>query len=261
MSWASRRRFLYLTGVILFFAVVLGVPFAMWWYEPARCDDGTMNGGETAVDRGGPCRLLDERALVPHAIQWARAFPVRDGTWSAVAYVENPNDAGGVIDVPYRFKLYDDRNILVAEQEGSSYIMPGAVTPIFVGGIDTGNRIVARTYFEFAAPLVWERMKDTSRVIDVTGKTTVDETTTPRLTALVHNTSVVDAKDVQFVAIVYDSSGNAIAASRTEIPRLTADQIREIIFTWPDPFVSAVGRLDVIPLRSPESAVSRRGFF
>lgn len=261
MTWASRRRALYLTGVTAFFAVVLGVPFAIWWYQPADCTDGKMNGGETAVDRGGPCPLLDERTLIPHAIQWARAFAVRDGTWSAVAYVENPNDEGGVMEVPYRFKLYDDRNIIVAEREGSTYIMPGAVTPIFVGGIDTGNRTVARTYFEFASPLVWERSSDTSRVIDVTGKTTADEQTTPRLTAIVHNISVVDAKDVQFVAIVYDPSGNAIAASRTEIPRLSADEKREVIFTWPDPFVSAVGRLDVIPLRAPESAVSRRGFF
>ncbi len=261
MTWASRRRAIYGFGVFLFFAIVLGVPFAFWWYEAPNCTDGEMNGKETAIDRGGNCPLLDERTLIPHAVQWARAFPVRDGTWSAVAYVENPNDEGGVVSVPYRFKLYDDRNILVAEREGATYIMPSAVTPIFEGGIETGNRSVARAYFEFAAPLVWERVKDTSRVIDVTSKTVTDAETTPRVTAIVHNTSVADAKDVQFVSIVFDPSGNAIAASRTEIPRLAADEQQTIIFSWPDPFTLAVGRLDVIPLRAPESAVSNRGFF
>ncbi|MBI5456204.1 hypothetical protein HY969_00520 [Candidatus Kaiserbacteria bacterium] len=261
MSWASRRRFLYLTGVILFFALVLGIPFIIWWYQPATCTDGKLNGGETAVDRGGPCPLLDERSLIPHAVEWARAFPVRDGTWSAVAYVENPNKEGGVRAVPYRFKLYDERNILVAERDGATFIMPSAITPIFEGAIDTGNRSVARAYFEFAAPLVWERMRDVSVVIDVTGKTIEGADSMPRLSAIAENTSVVDAQDVQFVAVVFDPAGNAIAASRTEVPDLAAGEKRDIIFTWPDPFVGSVGRLDVIPLRAPEPTAATARFF
>lgn len=260
MTWASRRRTIYGLGVFLFFAIVLGVPFAIWWYEPANCTDGEMNATETAVDRGGSCPLLDERTLVPHAVQWSRAFSVRDGTWSATAYIENPNNEGGVMLVPYRFKLYDERNILVADREGATYIMPGAITPIYEGGIETGNRLVARVFFEFAAPLVWERLQDMSRAIEVTAKSAADVTTAPRISATILNTSVAEARDVEFVAVVFDPSGNAIAASRTVIPVLAAGEQQTILFTWPDPFIRPVGRIDVIPLRSP-SPVSKSRFF
>ncbi|TSC87108.1 MAG: Uncharacterized protein G01um10148_213 [Parcubacteria group bacterium Gr01-1014_8] len=261
MTWASRRRTIYASGVTLFFLIVLGVPLAIWWYQPANCTDGEMNGAETDVDRGGNCPLLDERTLIPHAIQWARAFPVRDGTWSAVAYVENPNDQGGVAAVPYRFKLYDDRNIIVAEREGTTYIMPGAVTPIYEGGISTGNRSVARAYFEFAAPLVWERMSDRSRAVDVTGKAVSDADSMPRVTAFAENTEVSDAKNVEFVSVIFDPAGNAIAASSTVLPLLKAGERANLVFTWPDPYIRAVGRVDVIPLRAPVLNTANNSFF
>ncbi len=62
MSWASRRRTTYLTGVILFFVVIIGGPVAYLILSVApTCTDGTQNGGETGIDIGGPCPLLDAR--------------------------------------------------------------------------------------------------------------------------------------------------------------------------------------------------------
>src|SRR5262245_42578779 len=134
MSWASRRRATYTTGAIVFFVILLGGPLVYWYLKiPETCSDGIKNGDETAVDKGGSCPLLDERLLSPHAILWARQFSVRDGSYNVIAYVENPNENAGVKVAPYRFRLYDDRNILVAEREGAGFIMPGTVTPIFEG--------------------------------------------------------------------------------------------------------------------------------
>ncbi len=251
MSWASRRRTMIILGFLVMFGALTLIPLAIWWYEPATCFDGKQNQGETAPDRSGPCTLLDERQLIPHAIQWARAFSVRDGTWSAVTYIENPNEFAGIIEAPYRFKLYDERNILVAEREGSSYIMPGSVTPIYEGGFDTGNRKVARTYFEFSAPLVWERMQDTSDTIQISGKSLLDAQTSPRVIAIAENVAVVDAREVAFVAVVFDPGGNAIASSRTIVPLLAPGGKENLVFTWPEPFTSPIGRVDVISLRAP----------
>lgn len=251
MSWASRRRAVIIFGFFFIFGIATLIPLAIWWYEPATCFDGKQNQGEMAVDKSGPCALLDERQLIPHAIQWARAFSVRDGTWSAVTYIENPNNAAGIVLAPYRFKLYDDRNILVAEREGASYIMPGSVTPIYEGGFDTGNRKVSRTYFEFSAPLVWERMYDTSRAITITGKSLLDTNSAPRVIAIAENTAVMEAREVHFVAVVFDPAGNAIASSRTIVPVLAPGSRENLVFTWPEAFTSPVGRVDVLPLRAP----------
>lgn len=251
MSWASRRRTAIILGFLVIFGVATLIPLAIWWYEPATCFDGKQNQGETAPDRSGPCALLDERQLISHAIQWVRAFSVRDGTWSAVTYIENPNDGAGVVRAPYRFKLYDADNILVAERESSSYIMPGTVTPIYEGGFDTGNRKVARAFFEFSAPLVWERMQDTSGSITISGKSLLDVLTAPRVIAIVHNTSVSEAREIHVVAVVFDTAGNAIASSRTIVPVLPPNGRENLVFTWPEAFTAPVGRVDVLPLRAP----------
>ena len=254
MSWASRRRATYTFGFILFFVIVLGVPLSYWYFTiPTSCFDGLQNQGESAIDKGGPCMLLDERTLAPHAILWTRAFPVRDGSYGVIAYVENPNEGAGVLQAPYRFKLYDDRNILVAEREGIGFIMPGNVTPIYEGAIETGSRKVSRAYLEFSAPLVWERLKDASNPITVLSKEITDTQTTPRLTATIQNTSVADFRDIQFTAVIFDTAGNAFAGSSTEVPLLNDGERMDIVFTWPDRFEYVAGRIDVLPVVSPSA--------
>lgn len=254
MSWSSRRRAAYTVGFILFFVVVIGIPTLIWYFSiPTSCFDGIQNQDETAIDKGGSCPLIDERTLSPHAILWTRAFPVRDGSYSVIAYVENPNESAGVARVPYRFKLYDDRNVLVAEREGAGFIMPGTVTPIFEGAIDTGNRAVARAYLEFTAPLVWERLYDTSLPIEVQGRDVTDVNTTPRLSVKIRNTSVADVRNVQFTAVIFDTAGNAFAGSSTEVPLLQDGERSEIVFTWPDRFEYVPGKIDVLPVMAPSA--------
>lgn len=254
MSWASRRRTLYTIGTLVFFAAVIGAPVMYWYLQiPETCSDGFQNGDETGIDKGGSCPLLDERFLAPHAILWSREFSVRDGSYNVIAYVENSNEAAGVFRAPYIFRLYDDRNILVADREGIAPIMPGNVTPIFEGAIDTGNRKVARAYLEFTAPLVWERMHDATEPIQVESKVVENVHAEPRLVATIRNISVKDLRNVQFVASVFDTAGNAFAGSSTVVPLLKNGERQEIVFTWPDPFAYVAGRIDVLPVLLPES--------
>lgn len=255
MSWASRRRTAYATGVILFFVIVIGGPLAYWYFSiPATCTDGIQNQGETAIDKGGPCPLLDERALQPHAVLWARSFRVRDGSYNAAAYIQNPNQNAGVRSAHYHFGLYDAQNILIAERDGTTYVMPGAITPVLESRIDAGNRIVAHTYFEFTDPLSWERMKNNALSLAITNKEISNTYTVPRLSASVRNSSVGDVTDISFVAVIFDPAGNAFAASATTLERLGPDASSQIVFTWPDPFGVQSGRIDIIPLVAPSLA-------
>ncbi|MBI4088038.1 hypothetical protein HY418_01500 [Candidatus Kaiserbacteria bacterium] len=255
MSWATRRKAMYLLGVFLFFALVIGGPLAYGYFSaPATCSDGTRNQGETSIDRGGPCLALDEQNLQPHAVLWSRAFKVRDGSYNAVAYIENPNPNAGAPIARYRFSFYDAGNILIAEREGTSFIMPGGITPVFEPRIDTGNRLVAHTYFEFTGPLSWQRMYDTASAISISDKEVTDITTLPRVNARAANSSVADILSPSFVIVVFDPSGNAFAASQTSVQRLSANGSAAITFTWPDPFAQSIGRMDIIPLSAPVPA-------
>lgn len=252
MSWASRRKTAYATGVFLFFVLVIGGPLAYWYFSiPPTCSDGIQNQGETRIDRGGPCPLLDDNALAPTGLLWARSFKVREGAYSSVAYIQNPNPGAGVRAVRYRFGLYDERNILVTERRGVTYIMPGSVTAVYEGGIETGARVVAHTYFEFLEPPQWERLVDSSTVLEMRETALSDTDTMPRLTATVENTSVKALRDIEFVAIISDPAGNAFTASQTALTVLEPGETERITFTWPSPFNVTVGRVLVVPLSPP----------
>lgn len=256
MSWASRRRTTYLAAVSLFFIIMIGGPlFNHFLSIEPTCFDGTRNGGETAPDKGGPCLILDERALTPYAVKWARSFKVRDGLYTAIAYIENPNPRAGVARASYRFCLYDSANILVAERSGETYIMPGGTTPVLEVGIDTGNREVVHTYLQITEEaLLWERMTNPASAIKINNQQLGDNVFSPRIEARAVNTSLDKMRVVTFVAVVFDPRGNAIAASGTAVPELLPDDATGVAFSWPTPFMAAPGRIDIIPLLPPVEA-------
>lgn len=259
MSWASRRKFQYATGVIIFFLVVIGGPIAYKILsKPPTCSDGIQNQGETSIDKGGPCPILDERTLVPASVVWARSFRIRDGSYNAAAMLQNPNGQAGVRSVGYHFGLYDADNVLIAERTGTTFVMPGGVTPVFEGNIDTGNRVVAHTYFDFTEAPVWERLADTSSIIALSNIEITDTGTLPRVTADAKNTSVGDVGALTFIAVIYDPAGNAFAASQTTLSGLSAGESQHIIFTWPAAFNVSVGRIQIVPLSPPQTPPAAR---
>ena len=252
MSWASRRRAAYSIGIIVLFVVAISVPIFKHFSKPPTCADGTKNQGETAPDKGGPCQILDERALAPSSVLWSRSFNVRNGSYSSVAYVENSNNNAGVRNAKYRFGLYDNGNLLIVERTGTAFIMPSGITPIFESGIDTGNREVYHTYLEFTEPLVWERLNDPASEITINNKILTGANGTPRLEATVLNGSVAAISDISFVAVIFSTSGNAFASSKTTLLRLYPGEKQQIVFTWPDAFDLRVGRIDIFPLVLPD---------
>lgn len=253
MSWATRRRILYLTGVIIFFAIVIGGPVAYYFLTiPPTCHDGVQNQGETAIDEGGPCLLLNPADLQPEGVLWARTFDVRPGVADAVAYIDNPNKDAGVMQVPYELDLYDKNNALVADLSGQTFVMPGGITPVFVGDINVGNRVPEYAQFKFVASLTWEKAIGFSQAIKVTDEQTSISASSTKLSALVTNSSVSDIRGVTFVATVFDPGGNAMATSQTALQDLPGGASQQIYFTWPSSLPEAVGSIDIIPVVQPE---------
>jgi hypothetical protein len=195
--------------------------------------------------------LVDVNTLAPTGPLWARSFRVRDGSYTAAAYVQNPNEHAGVTRVAYKFRLYDSQNVLVAEREGEMFVMPGGITPVVEPNIDAGNRIVSRTFFEFIEKLEWKHMSDAAEAVTVSGRTATDVTTAPRVEAIARNNSVSTLHDIEFVAVVFDTAGNAFAASQTHIDILEPGAETNVVFTWPTPFPVQVGRVDIDPLLPP----------
>jgi len=240
MTWATRRRIIYITGVVIFFGIVVGGPLAYHFLTiPPTCHDG-------------PCLMLNALDLQPEGVLWTRAFLVRPGVTDAVAYIDNPNENAGVLQVPYELDVYDDKNTLIQDVSGTTFIMPEGVTPIFVGNIQTGNRTPRYAQFKLKSAPVWEKVTDPAAAIKVSNLQTTIDTNSSEVSANALNTSVSDATNVTFVATVFDPGGNAIATSQTALQKLPAGENQQIYFTWPAAFSGPVGSIDIIPLVQPQ---------
>lgn len=251
MSWATKQRAIYILGVIGTILILIGVPAFFLLQSKPTCSDGVKNQGEKGVDCGGPCVELCDFQVQDLSVTWSRSFKVVDGVYNAVAYVENPNFNAGIRKLPYTFKLYDEDNVIVAERRGKTYIPAGGGTvSIFEASIQTGKRKPARTFFSIDEENpIWLSLKDYKSPLAVENirKEFNRESSSPRLQATINNKSVKAVSEIEVVAVVFNTKGNAIGSSRTFIKRLKGGEQTSVTFTWPRPFKEEISRVDIRP--------------
>ena len=112
MSWARRRKTIYLGTIAIVFMIIAGWVFVAYFNKPPTCSDNKQNQGELGVDCGGPCLLLCPAQYAPLNVLWSRFSKVSDGDYNVLAYIENPNLNASSYNLNYVFKLYDSRGIL-----------------------------------------------------------------------------------------------------------------------------------------------------
>jgi hypothetical protein len=246
-TWATTRKAAYTFGVIMFFILIAAGIYFLRYYRAPTCTDGKQNQNEEGVDCGGSCAVICPLSVADPITLWSRAFPVSHGIYNAVAYIENPNSKVGVKNVTYRFKLYDEENVLVAERIGKAFITPNERFAIFEPRISTGERIPKRAFFEFIQFSDWTKLdKDMPKIL-VRGEHSSNFDTSPRVDATLQNGTIVDIHDINVVALVYDKNDNAMAVSSTKVDNLKADSSYDVAFTWDVPFPSEPARVEVIP--------------
>lgn len=229
----------------VFVMVILAALTVVYFYPKASCVDNRQNQSELGVDCGGPCTAICKEATLPLSIEWTRPMLVAPGVASVVAYIINPNILLGAEDTPYIVRLYDDKNLLIAERRGSAIVLPNQSFPIFEGGIPVGSRIPVRAYFEFTSFPVWQ--KRISPSFSVENIILTDELSSPRLSASLRNNGLVSVKEIEVVAVSYDNNANAIAASETLVDAIPKGGSAEIVFTWPQPFPQISARTEIYP--------------
>lgn len=247
MSWASRRRSAYL-GVVIVIALIVIAPivFSIFNKEPT-CFDGKQNRQEKGVDCGGICEKLCAIQMLAPVILWSRSFKISDGIYNSVAYVKNPNINAGILKIPYTFKLFDNKNILIAQRRGSTFISPNTVTPVFEGTIITGERIPTKTFFEFNQTFNWTQVKYRGNDLSVSRIKLLGTDSSPRVNAVISNNTLLDMFDIEVIALLFDKADNIITVSSTYIETFPNKSSRDIVFTWSDAFDSPIARIEIIP--------------
>ena len=238
-SWAFWRRTQYLFGFLVFLLLAGTGVYYGFFYSPATCFDGSQNGLERGIDCGGACARVCSLDIEQPQVLWSRAFKVTDGQYNAVAYIENENQGVGTPNLRYTFELYD-REGLIATKSGTTILPPDSVYPIFEGRINTGDRIPTQTSIVLEQNDAWVRASAGREQFVVESRTLNNPDTAPRLDARITNTALTEAADVEIVATIFDSRGNALTASRTIVPFFEARTTESVVFTWPEPIAKTL---------------------
>ncbi len=234
--WASRRRSIIVLIVLSFFLVTVVLPY--WWThrEIPTCSDGKMNQNEQGIDCGGACRLVCLGGASNLSILWTKVFPVRDGVYDVVAYVENRNFTLVAPEVPYTARLYGEDGTVIAEKQGKTYAKPNELFAIFEGGMVTGGKIAVRGEVSISSDFRWYTATQSEQLFTVVDKRLTDPERKPKLSAVLTNDSPNRYRNIDATAIIYDNKHTPIGVSATRVEKIDANSSEQLFFTWNHPF-------------------------
>ena len=246
MSWASKRRLIYISGIILFFLLTVVLPLVIHFYKAPTCFDGKMNDSELGVDCGGPCTLLCPSQYAPLSVIWSRFSKVSDGDYNVLAYIENPNINASADNLDYSFKLYDKEGVLLRERFGKTFAPANKIMAILEPDLQTGNQVPTRVEFSFISQAVWTKQASMGTGISVSQSVISREDSAPRLSAVLTNNTINQIKGIEAIGIVYNEAGNTIAFSRTVVDSIAGKETKDVNFNWPKPFEGTYSRTEII---------------
>jgi Mg-chelatase subunit ChlD len=241
--WAFWRRVQYGTGFAVLSALIVVPVYFIYFVKEPTCFDGVWNGMERGIDCGGACQLVCVSDTLPPIALWAQSFKIVDGQYNAVAYAENRNTDVGSPELAYTFRLYDDQG-LITERSGTTVFPPNGTYPIFEGRIETGDRIPNRTTIEFA-DTAWRAGEVGRDQFTLAGRELVGADALPRLITRLTNNSLDTAKDVEVVAVIFNSQKQPLTASRTFIDEFAGRSTQEVVLTWPEPIAKTLRSCEV----------------
>ncbi|MFA4890478.1 MAG: hypothetical protein WC587_02495 [Candidatus Paceibacterota bacterium] len=242
IPWVIKRQLTFF-AVFLFLIIIIVAIIVIKMTAPT-CNDGKQNQDEQSVDCGGVCKpcVGEIKNLV---VAWSKVFKLQDGKFDVAALIDNPNLSAGVLSLKYKFKLYDENNILVAIKDGEMFINPAESQLVFETGIDTGQRVPVRAFIELSDNIEWKRIEKEKAPL-VVSKKQFSNSPFPMMSVVVDNKSSFGVKDIFVSVVLYDKNKNAVGVSSSKIDYIGGNSSKEMTFTWPEPFTEEPAGSDVI---------------
>src|SRR3989344_6640600 len=156
MEYALKRQLSF--GIVFIFIVVAAVLSLYQALVPEpTCFDGRQNQEEEKVDCGGPyCMACKVTKLEDIAVASYHVFLV-NGTYDAVARIQNKNQQRGARSFSYVFTFYDAEKNIIGEKKGTGYVLAGQTRYIIENNITLSKQV---GFMDFTvSPVIWEEQK------------------------------------------------------------------------------------------------------
>jgi len=241
--------------IILVYIVIISIIWTAFYYlfrAKPTCNDGKKNQSEENIDCGGPCQKCESIPPIENLII-AEKHVIQAGSskYDALVRIKNLNSLFGVANFEYSFDFFDGGGKLVAEKEGSSFILPAEAKYIFAFNATLKEkperfdfRIKSFRWQKFSSyeePDIPVFQKEFSFVSSGSGFA--------ELKAKIQNRSGYDFRKITTRAVLRNLQGEPVAINETNNNDVTTNEEREIIFNWNDPFSQDIDvqRIEVDP--------------
>ncbi len=240
--------------LVLFFILVGGVSAAFYFLskpEPT-CFDGIQNQDEEGVDCGGACLLqcvTTKRKVEDLELVFVRTLRVSEGSYAAVAKLNNKNDDFGASRLSYEFQFFDARDTLIGSELGISYILPREERYIIEPRLllPSDPRRVDFTIKEVA----WERLRDYTGEPELFVRDQLykrldaGEANFSEFSGILKNASHFDFDTIYVGVVLINPHDETIGVGTIEIKTMKSGEERFFKIGWPEPFSGEVESIDV----------------
>jgi hypothetical protein len=252
MSRGAKRLLIIIIYLILFSAIGLLLYLVI---RPAQtCFDGKKNQKENEIDCGGPCPPCKEIPRVESLKVVERAFVIGSPggeKYDLMAKIENPNSEYGSPKFNYQFELKNDSGNIIAQKEGSCFILPAETKYIVETNIETQSS-PSSIEIKVMDNVVWDKFsgygeheepqlniynKRYSLISSGAGYSEVY--------GLLRNESLFDFNAVNINIILRNAASEPVALNKTEMRTVGSREERDFRLVWPYSFPGDVQNIEM----------------
>ncbi len=238
------------SGYIVFFVTILFGVYYFFIRVAPTCTDGRQNQDEMGIDCGGVCTKqceppLNAKDIVTREVAFV---PADRSSYDVLARIYNPNDIAGASQFSYTLTLRDAAGTSLAQQSGTSFILPQETKYLFEFHLSTQTRPTKATIE--ISQIVWERFQgytERPRVM-VTQQAYERIQSGPGYgvaTGLVVNESQYDFRSLLVKVVLRDVVGKPLAINSTEMLTMPSKGQRDFRLVWPTAFPGEVKNVEM----------------
>ncbi len=244
-----QRKKIIIVGVYLILFIFLILSLYLLLKPKETCTDGVKNQNEVGIDCGGICLkecqkisaqklIIGKTGIVPSGIV---------GKYDFYSQITNPNSVFGSKKFVYQIKLKNAQGKIVAQREGSNFILPGEKKYIIESSFTPSQKPVSaeikiknsdwmqfNKYYE--RPDIKIINKNYNEISNGVGFAEAK--------GLLKNDSPYDFNQIKIDVILKNNQGNVVALNSTVMNTVNSREERDFRVFWPIRFSGVVGNME-----------------